>query len=148
VPRFPSTLSFSPSLFASFVIPSPLKRNICRQTFFVHVFTQMYIHTYSRYVCTYIHAYGTRICIMYIHACTYIRYHTNIHARIYYIYACVHIMYAHKHTHTHILCNLCVYVCVCVCVCVCVWMRMYFSCFCGLVPRFFVLVPPMLLGCR
>ena len=41
----------------------------------------------------------------------------------------------HTNIRTLILCNWCV--CVCLCVCVCVWMRMYFSGFCELVPRFF-----------
>ena len=166
LPRFPSIISSSPSLFASFVpslshsfllsiplicnsfahsslshvplIVFPFEKNICRQAFLC-----MYVRVHGMSVHTCV---LTRICIMYMHACTYICYHSNIHSRICYIYACIHINVCTQ-TYAHSFCV--TGVCVCVCVCVCVY-----GCVCtfpvsvNLFRVFSVLVLPMLLGCR
>jgi len=145
LPRFPSIISSSPSLFASFVpslshsfllsiplicnsfahsslshvplIVFPFEKNICRQAFLC-----MYVRVHGMSVHTCVH---TRICIMYIHACTCICYHSNFHSC--YIYACIHINVCTQ-TYAHSFCVTCVCVCVCVCMDAYVRFRFLWSC--------------------
>jgi hypothetical protein len=154
LPRFPSIISSSPSLFASFVpslshsflLSIPLICNSFAHSSLSHV--PLIVFLFEKCICGHTCSW---------HVCTYMRTHTHM----YYVYTCMHMymlsfklpfvlyirMHPYKCMHTNIrtliLCNLCVCVCVCVYGCVCT-----FQISVVLFHVFSVLVLPMLLGCR